>query len=147
MAKKSQPRPAVSNGFNPEKTKDFVDRIESVIDDIASATDEHMAHCKSLRGDIASIYDEAKDAGIPKKELKAVVKTRALAKKLESIRDALEGESQDTYDMIRHAIGDLADTPLGQAALRDAPGAPGQTDLEEHTGGQNGTAEPPAFAG
>lgn len=127
MSEGNGARPAASNGFDPEKTKSFVERIENLHGDLDKERSAYMLACKGIRGDIKSVLDEAKDAGIPKKELKAVVKTRALAKKLEAIRDDLEGEQQDTYDMIRHAIGDLADTPLGQAALKQAPDAPAFT--------------------
>lgn len=104
------------NGFEPETVKGFVARIERLHKDIASEKGSYAQAIGVIRGDIKEIFDEAKDAGIPKKELKAVIKTRALEARVAAARDDLEAEQQDTYDNIRLALGDLADTPLGEAA-------------------------------
>lgn len=48
------------------------------------------------------------------------MKTRQLENKLEAIRDGLQADEQETFDQIRNALGDLADLPLGQAALARA---------------------------
>ena len=106
-----------SSSFDPTKAKDFVDRIENLNADILSEQGTYMAKVKSIKEDIGVIFDEAKTAGIPKKALRAVIKTRELQGKLEATRDDLEPEDQDSYDAVRHAIGDLAETPLGKAAL------------------------------
>jgi uncharacterized protein (UPF0335 family) len=110
------PRPA-SNGYDPDEVKSFVSRVENLYGDLDKEKSAYMLDCKQIRGAMKEVYDEAKEAGIPKKELKAVIKARALERKAEAARDDLEAESQDTFDMIRHALGDLADLPLGQAAL------------------------------
>jgi len=114
-----QPRPA-SNGFDPDKLKGYVDHVENAETELASEKGKFMRECQGYRKAINDILGEAKDDGIPKKELKAVLKTRRVTRQLEAIRDGLEGESQETYDQIRHALGDLADLPLGQPALADA---------------------------
>lgn len=112
--------PKHGNGFDPDKCKSFVDRIESLHADIASEMSAALNACKQIHGDIKIVYQEAKDeAGIPKKALKRVIKVRALERKAEEMREELEGEDQDSFDQIRHALGDLADTPLGQAALAE----------------------------
>lgn len=106
------------NGFDPERTKQCIDRIEAVLADIESIKGSAMAKCREKHDEIAEIYEEAKTAwGIPKRALKAVVKVRAAERKLKAMREGLEDDDQDSFDQIRHAIGDLADTPLGQAAL------------------------------
>lgn len=115
--------PGTTNGFDSQKTKSYVDRIENIEAEIASERGKFMARCKELRKDISDVLDEAKSDGIPKKALRAVIKTRAIQAKIENIREDLEGEDQDNYDLIRHAIGDLADLPLGKAALERAAAA------------------------
>lgn len=105
------------NGFDPEKVTSYVDRIENLHVGIASIMGKALSECRAVHADIKVVYDEAKDeAGIPKKALKKVVKARAFERKADECREELEGEDQDNYDQIRHALGDLADTPLGQAA-------------------------------
>lgn len=112
------PRPAGSNGFNPEKTKAYVERVERLNDDITSIMLTALSKCKEVHGDIKIVYDEAKDTdGIPKKALKKVVKARQLEAKARKVREDLEGDEQDSFDMIRHALGDLAELPLGAAVL------------------------------
>jgi hypothetical protein len=79
-----------------------------------------MNRARQIRDSIARVLVEAKDAGIPKKEFKLVIRTRALENKLEAIREDLEPDEAETYDAIRTALGDLGDLPLGQAALAKA---------------------------
>jgi hypothetical protein len=111
------------NGFRPEAAKEFVARVERLLDDLASEKGEYMRKAKAIREDIQLVIDDAEAAGIPKKELKAVIKTRELETRAAAIRDDLEGDAQSVFDMIRAALGDFADTPLGQAALDQAAAA------------------------
>jgi uncharacterized protein (UPF0335 family) len=111
------PAGAGHNQITAQSAKQYVDRIERLYDDLASEKGEYMRKAKTIREDIALVLDDAKTAGIPKKELKAVIKTRDLERRAQAIRDDLEADSQETFDQIRVALGDLADTPLGEAAL------------------------------
>jgi uncharacterized protein (UPF0335 family) len=106
------------NGYDPEAVKAFVSRIENLNGDLATEKSEFMTRCKVIHGDLKVVYDEAKDTGIPKKELKKAVKRRALLASVEKLRDDLEGEQQDNYDKILLALGDLG--PLGEAAIKAA---------------------------
>lgn len=108
-----------ANGrYDAEKTQGFVDRIENLHADIATIMSKALNACRAVHGDIKIVYQEAKDeAGIPKKALKKVVQARALEQKARAVREDLEAEDQDDFDRIRQALGDLADTPLGAAAL------------------------------
>jgi uncharacterized protein (UPF0335 family) len=109
---------AGDNFASPEKVTEFVDRIENMHDEMESAKGEYMAECKARREDIKSIYDEAKDEGIPKKALKAVITARQLERKAKAARDDLADlDLQDKFDLIRLKLGDLSETPLGEAAI------------------------------
>lgn len=124
-------QPAKSNGYEPKHVRSAVERIENLQDDIASIMSEAMNKCKAVHADIKIVLDEAKkEHGIPKAALKSVLKVRSLERKAEKVRDDLEPEIQTDHDMIRHALGDLADLPLGQAAL-------GRNVHELHTGNGN----------
>lgn len=113
--------PAPSNGYNAEKVKNYVERIEALHADIASIMGAALNECKQVHGDIKIVLDEAKDSdGIPKKALRKVIKARSLERKAAEVRDDLDGDDQDSFDLIRHALGDLGDTPLGAAALERA---------------------------
>lgn len=112
---------AGDNFAPPEKVQELVDRIENMYDEMESAKGKYMAESKSRREDIKTIYDEGKESGIPKKALKAVITARQLERKARAARDDLADlDLQDKFDLIRHRLGDLADTPLGEAATTAA---------------------------
>ncbi len=113
------------NGFDPVITTRFVSEIERHLDQIESYKGEHMQRCQSVRELISEVYDRAKDSGLPKQELKAVIRARTLEAKAKAARDDLEDmERRETFDQIRLALGDLSELPLGAAPLSDAPDAP-----------------------
>lgn len=112
--------PGSSNGFKPELLQEFLKRIDNVKADIASETGTFMSTIKGMREDIKKIYTEAKDAGVPMRALKAEVKLRELDREKHKVVAGLEEEDRETLEMIQHALGDLASTPLGQAAQANA---------------------------
>lgn len=108
------------NGVEDSVAKRWTGEIERHFATLDSLRGEYMNQCKQVRELIAGCYDRAKDAGLPKKALKAVIKTRQLEKRIEGLREDLaEDGLDDDYDTIRLALGDLADLPLGAAALKD----------------------------
>ncbi len=104
---------------NNEGTK-FVTRIESVDKELETLKGKYMSECKALREDKKEILNEAKDAGFTKAAIKAVVKARELDRKAKEAYEDLDLADRDTFDSIRHALGDLAELPLGQAAVNAA---------------------------
>lgn len=108
------------NGYDPEKTASFVERIENLDGERETAHMEYMSVCKRIAKDKAEVLNEAKDMGFEKKSLKAKIKERALRRKMESVREDLEGETQDNFDLLSKALGEFGDSPLGQAALAKA---------------------------
>jgi len=110
------PRPG-SNGFDPDQIKGLVGRIETLHGDLLTERSEYTTRCKGIREDMRLVFNDAEKHGVPRKALKAVINARALEKRAEAAREDLEPDVQDTFDNIRHALGDLADLPLGAAAL------------------------------
>ncbi|WP_148291200.1 DUF2312 domain-containing protein [Methylobacterium sp. B1] len=109
------------NGFDPKRTKECVDRIEALAAKKQSLHMTYMAECAAINEDIGDVYQEAKDAWhIPKKALRTVIKARATERKLLAMREDLDLIDRESFDQIRHSLGDLADTPLGSAALNGA---------------------------
>lgn len=108
-----------NDGFHPAELRDAIAEIEAGYEEIASAKADYMVVCKRIREGIADLLNQAAERGIPKKELKAVLKTRALESKAAHLRDNLE--DQHTYDQMIAALGDLATTPLGMAAIGAHP--------------------------
>ena len=87
------------NAFAPERLRSLVDRIERLEDEK-----------RGLAADIKDIYIEAKSAGFDVKTLRALI--------VERRKEPAEVEEQRSLlDIYRDALGQLAGTPLGQAAM------------------------------
>ncbi|MGE3932377.1 MAG: DUF2312 domain-containing protein [Rhodospirillaceae bacterium] len=88
------------------------DRLRSYVARIERLEDEK----RGLGADIKDVYAEAKSAGFDPKTMREVIRLRRMKAEERQEREAL----RDTY---LAALGMLADTPLGQAAVaRDVPG-------------------------
>jgi len=108
------------NGFDPAIAKGFVDRIENLYADIATEKSEFMTRCKVIHSDIKEVLTEAKNAGIPKKAMRNVIRKRKLENDIEGIRADLDGDDQDSFDQLVIALDKFADTDLGAAAMEKA---------------------------
>ena len=124
-ASKAEPAIGHNSMPSPDVVRDFSNRIESLLDELANAKGEYMRAARGIRDDINTVYGEAKDAGIAKRAFKAVIRARGLEKKLDACRgDLEEADDIETFDQIRDALGDLGDTPLGRAVLDKAGDRP-----------------------
>ena len=108
------------NGVDGDKLSAFVERAENLQGDIDATMDEAKKECQPYRDDIKELKKEVAKAGFPKREFGAVLKARRLARQAEGVRTKLDDNQKDLYDLMRHALGDLAELPLGQAALDEA---------------------------
>lgn len=91
--------PAVAGGIDVARLRATVERIERLEEERKATGD-----------DIKAVYAEAKSAGFDTKALRQVVRDRrANSKKLQDFEAALS--------VYRSALGVLADTPLGEAAI------------------------------
>lgn len=108
-----------TNGFDAEKVGPYVDRIENLQDEIDGIMLEAREKCEPLRADIAGIKkDSREEDSIPARELNSVIRKRRLLRKADGVRESLSEEQQQNFDDMEKALGMLADTPLGGAALK-----------------------------
>jgi hypothetical protein len=105
------------NGFDKAMVQDFVKRIDAVQADIDETMHAAKEECAPLYEDIASIKREAHDAGIPRRELNAVISERKALARVDAIRGRMTEEQQSNFDALKLALGELEDTPLGRAAI------------------------------
>ena len=82
------------------------DRLKSIVERIEKLEEER----KLLQEDIKDIYTEAKSAGFDTKVLRMVIASRKKGQ-------AEWEEQQMLLETYMKALGQLADTPLGKAAL------------------------------
>lgn len=111
-----------SNGYDQTLLQSTVRSIERCATELLSERGSYMQRCRTIREEITGIYDSAKEAGIPRKELRALIKTRELERKIEETRLALEADEQATFEVLVASLGEFANTPLGDAALKRAQG-------------------------
>lgn len=91
-----------NTSFAQGQLKSLVDRIERLEEEK-----------KTISGDIREVYSEAKANGFDTKILRKIVSMRK--------QDAAQREEEQAMiDLYMEALGMLRDTPLGQAALREA---------------------------
>lgn len=82
------------------------DRLKNLVDRIERLEEQKML----IQGDIKDIYAEAKSAGFDTKVLRMVIASRK--------KDQAEWEEQQALlETYMKALGQLADTPLGRAAV------------------------------
>jgi len=87
-----------------KQLRSYVDRIDSLLDERQQISDS-----------INEIYSEAKSHGFNVKALRKVVRER---------RRPPDAEVEALVDSMKHALGMLADTPLGEAAVSRATDIP-----------------------
>lgn len=103
------------------KAEGFLKRIESLLSDMDSAKGTYMAECKERREDIKSVYTEAKDAGVPVKALRGIVKARELDKKIKAIDDGFDIDEKAAYETLVDALGDLGRAAAEKAGFTPPP--------------------------
>jgi hypothetical protein len=108
------------NGFDGGRIAGYVKKIQGELRTLDTYAAEHRNRCKGPRSSIKAITDEAKDAGIPSKMLSALVKRAEFERKAARVGDVFDDEDRETFDQMvesfEAAVGEFADTPLGQAA-------------------------------
>jgi hypothetical protein len=109
-----------SNGYDRGLLEQLLTEIDQADEDLASLKGEYMQNCKGPRETIAGVFDRAKDAGIPRKPFRTLVKNRRLDKQVAANVAKLEDDQRAELEQLEVALGDFLDTDLGQAAARRA---------------------------
>lgn len=123
MARKGRNKPEVEPKIGQDGSPLTADRKKQLAGYVSEIEilDSQKAEIQSS---IGLIFNSAKDAGFDTKALRAVIKDR---KKSKTEREAFEA----VVDAYKHALGMLADTPLGQAAMPRPKAKGAQTDIED----------------
>ena len=117
------PPRAGDNGYDGESMFRFIRQIEAEQAEIDAAMEEAKAAALPHREAIAAITKEAAEAGFAKKEFSRVLRLRRRMKAVEENAASLDQDQRSNYDRMLDAlkaIGQLAGTPLGDAALEAA---------------------------
>jgi hypothetical protein len=106
-----------TNGLDKEAAQAFVDQIERHMSDLLSERGSYMARCRGIREAITGVYDDAKGKGIRRNSLKTLIKERGLERRIIELREALEADDKDNYELLVDAVAGMEGTPLGDAAV------------------------------
>lgn len=103
-----------------DRIRDYVAKIDEHLGEIATLRGEYMQACRAIREQIKEVYDDAADAGLPKRSLKRAYNRKLLRAKLDNERLALEEDAEllEDMDKIEAAILAFETTPLGRAARK-----------------------------
>lgn len=108
---------AMSNGYDGDKLKGYIEKIEGYFVEMESSKGAHMKRCRDIRESIDVVYEEAKALGIPKKALRTHVKLRQIEAQKDKLIEKLGDDDIDEFEAIADALGEFAATPLGMSAL------------------------------
>lgn len=93
-----------SGGIAGDRLRSFIDRIERLEEEK-----------RGIAADIKEVFAEAKGSGFDTKIMRLIIKERRMDK------DDFD-EQETLLEIYKRALGMLADTPLGEAAMTRAPG-------------------------
>ena len=112
-----------SRGANNDP-KSYLQRIENLLGEMETLRIDHQERCKEIRVDIKSIYDEAENAGIAVKPLKALVKYRALERAQDKLPEALDVDERTIYENLVTTLGDLGRAAAERAGYQSTEAQP-----------------------
>lgn len=114
------------NGFDPKQAAIWQGQYDKLAIDKQNLHMKYMQDCAEVKQLQDEVLDRAKDAGIPKYCIKDAAKIKDWEAKIEAKKVKDEPEDSETLEQWMHALGMLADTPLGQAATaQKGAGLPG----------------------
>jgi uncharacterized protein (UPF0335 family) len=121
MARKG--RALAGNKIGSDVADRYVQRIEQLLDDIATLRAENAERCEIIREEVKEIYLDAREAGLAIKPLKALIRVRELSRKQHAVRKKLDPDQLSEFEQLVEALGEFAETPLGEAAVLAAGSA------------------------
>jgi uncharacterized protein (UPF0335 family) len=123
------------NGYDRQQLEGFLSEIDDGDARLLSLRGEYMQACKGVREDINAVYDRVKDAGVPVRAFKTIVKNRRLNRQIDANVQKLEEDAQASYDKLCEDLGDYIDLPLGKAAADRARPKATETSLDSLAAG------------
>lgn len=104
------------NTLDTKIVEQFISDYERHDREIASIKAENAKRCRDVQDRQKKVLELVKGAGMTPKAFKAVIDIRKAEAKKASIQAALEDQDAESFEAIQASLGQLADTPLGQAA-------------------------------
>ena len=106
-----------TNGFDGKRLNGYLSEIDVNDIEIERLKDDCKNECAPYKEQIADIMTAVKDSGINMAAFKVVLAEHRAEKKIDRQIAALDMADRADYGAMVDALGVLADTPLGEAAL------------------------------
>lgn len=116
------------NGIDPVVAKRWIGEAMRVYADLDEQKIANMNECRAIRARLPEIYESAKNAGLPVKAFKLVLRKRLKEQKIAGLEADIEAltpeddEDAETFEQFKAAIGDFGELPLGAAAIERKAG-------------------------
>ena len=108
----------VLNGYEDDDLSSIVTDIEELEAEKKAVMAAALQECGQITKRIKNKFAEAKDdLAIPLKPLKAMLKLRKKQREMDAIVADVPEEFGEMLESMQAALGDFADTPLGEAAV------------------------------
>lgn len=136
MTKERKGSAVKGNGFDPKQAQIHFDTYERIQEEKVEAHMSYMSKIAKINARAKEALEVAANAGIPAKVIRDRFKIKQMESRIEDIRNPEDEEHAETLQMFCEALGDFADTPLGEAAVekkksmaKGAPGADAPADM------------------
>jgi hypothetical protein len=122
------------NSIDKDKIAKYLKDINAADADMARSQSAHMTRCKAPRKKIRSVFESVKRSGMNVAAFRALVMEHRGARKNQQRIGNMELDDAADLEIMRAALGMLADTALGRAAIkREKKKADGEKALESLT--------------
>lgn len=101
-----------TNQYDRTVLNSLLKKVDGFHADLESERGTYMQKCRNIRESIQAVYEEAKAAGVPGKELRTWVRIRINEARSKKLFDELERDQQINLQLIAEATEKVADLPL-----------------------------------
>jgi uncharacterized protein (UPF0335 family) len=120
MAKRKALSTGGSNGSDVAEAAKYLKRINPIDDELAAMRADYMNACKGPRASLKNVMAEVREAGLSMPAFRETLTLHRQDRAAQKRADALEADDREALERMVQALGEYADTPLGQAAMERA---------------------------
>lgn len=103
-----------------EQAQEFLDALDGQQAELDAIDEEARKRKQPFKDEMKGVFSAAAEERIPKKVLRALFSYRRKLGQAGRIPTKLNDEQRSDYRMLKEALGDFMDLPLGQAAVAAA---------------------------
>lgn len=106
------------NGSAMDNIPDFLAAIAAQDDELDTLKSSYMASCKGPRSRIRDVLDQVREAELSMPAFRVLLNEDRAERRIAKRVAELEADDAESFEAMHAALGALAETPLGAAALK-----------------------------